>query len=328
MTPYTRRTRVAMLLAALLPAASLAPAAPAAADGPLQPDKLVILSTTDAKGKTGPCGCQVPKGGFARRAGYTDSLRAEFGQVLVVDAGGFFPETDAERDHAAFQIEGMKRAGVEVAGVGERDLRFGLAFLRGQARTQGLELVAANLVERRSGRPAFAPWTLRKVGGVQVGVFGLITPNADLGPSADSLEVQDPVRTATATVAELRRRGATVVVLLSQLGKIDGEDLLLAVSGIDAAILGRNVPVIARGRLIRSTVANYGGEQAQYLGQTVLTLDARGAMTAGETSTVALGPAVRERADLVALVRAFEAAHPPPAAEAAPAAGPPDGSRP
>ena len=36
---------------------------------------------------------------------------------------------------------------------------------------------------------------------------------------------------AQRTVAELRKKGATVVVLLSQLGKVESEDLVTAVDG-------------------------------------------------------------------------------------------------
>jgi len=47
--------RLTALLAALVTIAALAGAATKAAKV-LEPDKLVILSTTDVKGKTSPCG--------------------------------------------------------------------------------------------------------------------------------------------------------------------------------------------------------------------------------------------------------------------------------
>jgi 2',3'-cyclic-nucleotide 2'-phosphodiesterase (5'-nucleotidase family) len=75
-------------------ALTLALAAPAvAATSALQPDKLIILSTTDMKGKTLPCGCHVPKGGIARQVGFADSVRQLYSNVVRVDGGGFFPRT-------------------------------------------------------------------------------------------------------------------------------------------------------------------------------------------------------------------------------------------
>lgn len=54
MTRFATRARIATVLALL---ALLAIAgATALSDSTRQPDKLVILSTTDVKGKTSPCG--------------------------------------------------------------------------------------------------------------------------------------------------------------------------------------------------------------------------------------------------------------------------------
>ena len=90
-----------------------APVAGAATRPPvLQPDKLLILSTTDVRGKTGPCGCHIPKGGLARRASFVDSLRLTYGQVLLVDNGGFFPAEDNRRAAPGFMLDVMKTLGV------------------------------------------------------------------------------------------------------------------------------------------------------------------------------------------------------------------------
>jgi 2',3'-cyclic-nucleotide 2'-phosphodiesterase (5'-nucleotidase family) len=57
------------------------------------------------------------------------------------------------------------------------------------------------------------------------------------------------------------------------LGKVESEYLVTTVDGIDVVVAGRNVPVLQKGRLIKNTVAVYGGEQGQHIGRTVLTLD-------------------------------------------------------
>src|ERR1041385_6414145 len=95
-----------MLRAGWLCVAMLACSIPArAADEPvLHPDHLIVLSTTDLKGKTGPCGCHVPKGGFSRQANYADSLRSSYGLVVWVDAGGYYPEEDTRREAVPFMM--------------------------------------------------------------------------------------------------------------------------------------------------------------------------------------------------------------------------------
>ena len=92
-----------------------APSAPAPASASTKPaagtSTLVILSTADVKGKSSPCGCHTPKGGLSRRAAFADSVRAVNPNVLIVDAGGFFPEEAGYESAAVFMVESMKSLG-------------------------------------------------------------------------------------------------------------------------------------------------------------------------------------------------------------------------
>src|SRR6266516_4591715 len=68
------------------------------------------------------------------RAGFADSIRAQYGQVALVDDGGFFPEGDGQQDLAWFIMDVMHRLNTDAVGVGERDLRYGASFLRAQVK--------------------------------------------------------------------------------------------------------------------------------------------------------------------------------------------------
>src|SRR4029079_6982986 len=105
----------------------------------------------------------------------------------------------------------------------------------------------------------------------------------DLGPARDSLKAEDPLVSAKKAIADLRKNGATVVVLLSSLGKVESEDLVTALTGIDVVITGRNVPLIQKGRMIKNTIVNYGGEQGQYMGRTLVSVDPKGHMASAES---------------------------------------------
>jgi hypothetical protein len=137
-------------------------------------------------------------------------------------------------------------------------------------------------------------------------VLGLMNDKVDLGPARDSLTVLEPQSVAKRMVPEIRKKGATVIVLLSQLGKVESEDLVTAVDGIDVLIVGRNVPLLQKGRLIKNTVACYGGEQGQYMGRTIVSLDAQKKMVTGDNETFVLGPEVGEHADIAQVVKEFE----------------------
>jgi hypothetical protein len=203
-------------------------------------------------------------------------------------------------------MDAMKVLGTDAVGVADRDLRYGKAFLvANQKRTQ-LPLVCANLWDKQTKKLVVAPYVIKKVGTVTVGVFGLASDKAEWGPARDSLTIEDPTAAAKRSVEELRKKGATAVVLLSNLGKVESEDLVTAVDGIDAVIVGRNTPLLPKGRTIKNTVACYGGEQGQYIGRTILTLDAAKKVTSGDNETFILGPEVGEKPEILALVKSFE----------------------
>jgi hypothetical protein len=226
--------------------------------------------------------------------------------VAIVDNGGWFPDDSLHIDYSWFLMDGMKLLGTDAVGLGDRDLRFGLAYLRAQLKRTQLPVVCANLIDKKTKTTAFSPYLIKPIGTVKVGFFGLMSDKVDLGPARDSLAVQEPQAVARRTIDEMRKKGATVVVLLSQLGKVESEDLVTAIDGVDLVVVGRNVPLLQKGRLIKSTVACYGGEQGQYMGRTVLTLNAQKKVTTGDNETFVLGPEVGEHPDIAQIVKEFE----------------------
>ena len=303
--------RTAILLAGILfatVAASMPAARLGAATAPVKrPDQLVILSTTDVKGKMSPCGCHVPKGGFSRRAAFADSLRGDYGQMVIVDCGGWYPEGEDEyMEVAAFQAQELARSGADAVGIGPRELRYGLGFLRAVVAQSHLPVVSANLLDRVTHRLVLPAYRIVKAGGVTVGVFSLLSEHADLGPSRDSLVVAEPLSAARAAIVEMQAKGATVIVLLANMGKVDAEDLVATVDGVDALIAGFNVPLLQRGRMVKRTVTEFGGEQGHYVGVTHLVLGPDQHVASGESSTYILGPEVPERPEVLARVKAFE----------------------
>ena len=295
----------ALLLALPLALGGSRPARAAAAP----PDTLVVLSTTDLKGKTSPCGCHVPKGGFARIAAVLDSSRAMRPATLYLDAGGYFPEQDGRTDLAEFMLRSLVQLGAGAIGVGPRDLRQGVAYLRDLVRRTGAPVTCANLADKRTRLPIFPSGRVLDVGGVKVGVFALYGDRFELGPAADSLVVLDPEDAANAQVTALRNKGAQVVVLLAQLGRVGGEDLVTAVPGIDAVVLGHDVPVYEQGRRIGGTMASYAGEQGQHLGFIKVALGRDGHVADATCSVASLGPEVREQPVMFRAVKAFEDAY-------------------
>ena len=270
-------------------------------------ERALIVTTNDVIAKTSPCGCHTPKGGFARRAAFMDSVRAVRKDALALDAGGFFPVVEDERDAGAFTLAAMARMGTAAAGVGANDLRFGYSYLREHARTAGVPLLVANLERRDTHGPAFERWRLFRAGGVAIGAFGLMPENADLGPARDSLVAGSAENAARIAVDSLRAAGAQVIVLLSQLGEPWGDSLVARVPGIDLIVQGGGmVPIRADGRRIGRTVAIEGGTQGWQVGVAEVRPGERGGPPHVDAHTIVLGPEYRMQPAMAASVKAFE----------------------
>ena len=267
----------------------------------------LIVTTNDVIAKTSPCGCHTPKGGFARRAAFLDSVRAVRKDVLALDAGGFFPVVEDERDAGVFTLASMARMGTDAAGVGPGELRFGYSFLRESARAAGVTLLVANLERRDTHGPAFERWRVFRAGGVAVGVFGLLPESADLGPARDSLVATSAEVAARLAVDSLRAGGAHVTVLLSQLGEPGGDSLVTRVPGIDLIVQGGGmVPIRPEGRRIGRTVAVEGGSQGWQVGVAEAWPGGPGEPARVDARTVVLGPEYAMQPAMAASVKAFE----------------------
>ena len=227
--------------------------------------------------------------------------------MLLVDNGAFFPEEadSLYRDKAWFLMDGMVLLGTDAVGMSEKELKYGRGWLLAQLKRSRLPMTNANVWDKQTKKTLLPPYLIIKKGAVTTGVFALTSDKVDLGPARDSLTFEEPAVAAARVIPEMKKKGATVIVLLSELGKVESEDLVTSVDGIDVVIAGRNVPVLQKGRMIKNTIACYGGEQGQNIGRTIVTLDASKKMQTGENDVFVLGPEVGEKPEVLQLVKSF-----------------------
>jgi 2',3'-cyclic-nucleotide 2'-phosphodiesterase (5'-nucleotidase family) len=266
-----------------------------------------ILSTTDAVGELKPCGCHTPKGGLARVASLVDSTRIKYGEALVVEAGDFAPDVNRphERPKIDFQFDVMALLGYDVVGVGDRELAYGLETLRALAAKSKLSLVASNVIEKATGKPAFATSKIVKKNGVRIGVFAVLNPKLDLNTAAAAaVTVGDPLAATQEMVAKLRKE-VDVVVCLAHVGRVEGEDLAAQVPGIDVVILSHQPGIVAEGRHVNDAVTVASGQQIQNMGTTFVTVEGKKVVSTKSFNKVLL-PEVGERSDIARLTKELE----------------------
>jgi hypothetical protein len=136
-------------------------------------------------------------------------------------------------------------------------------------------------------------------------VFGLLSETSDLGPARDSLRVDPAEAAARKAITALHAQGAQLVVLLSQLGKVESESLAVHVPGIDLVVGGGGVPALPEGVRAGGAVAVYGGIQGWQVGAVDVTMKGR-AVGALAARTVVLDPTVANQPAMAASVKAFE----------------------
>lgn len=197
--------------------------------------RAVIFFTGSTHGTLEPCGCTSnPLGDFARLTGLVRRTAKEGQSVLLVDGGNLnYPaeELPARRREAAdlragFLARELRKLPFGGSALGESDLS------RGPERVQPKRL-AANV----RGAPFVEPSRLIDVGGIKFGVLGIADPAVvrALGFSAE-----DPAVAAQRETADLRKRGAEIVIALAPLDRPRARQIARAVA-VDFVVLGHNV---------------------------------------------------------------------------------------
>jgi 5'-nucleotidase len=189
---------------------------------------------TPGEGLTMPDGTAVPAGGIAHIAARVAELRAASPHFTFVSAGdmvGASPLLSTMFDDEP-SVEAMSLAGMELAGAGNHELDHGMQQLlrlqRGGCPKEGcksglafpgarFQFLAANVIEKATGKPLLPPYGVKQFGPVKVAFIGVTTRDTgNLIPArhAAPLEFRDEAQSANALVPELRAQGIEAIVLL------------------------------------------------------------------------------------------------------------------
>lgn len=192
------------------------------------PDPVItILHTNDTHSRIDPfpegAGRNAGRAGAARRATLIDTIRRENPNTLLLDAGDVFqgtPYFNLYKGELDFKV--MSALGYDVMTIGNHDFDAGLDGLENAMKFANFEFVSANYdFSRTSLAGRINPNTIRQIGPVRVGIFGLGVALKGLVPDALCKDVvyRDPFETAKQQVKYLRSEaGCDLVIGLSHLG--------------------------------------------------------------------------------------------------------------
>jgi len=248
--------RKALLFAALLLAA------PSRAENV----KIEVFHTNDIHGwimaRPAPFGEEKGKrliGGAAALANALKRYSEPDAHALLFDAGDWFqgtPEGAFTRGQA--MVEFFNALRYDAVAVGNHDFDLGADHLRQLVSGLKMPVLGANVLSAATGeRVSFLkPYIIKEIAGIKVGVFALLTSNMPalvFPKNFQGLAAGNEIEWAKKTVAELKERGADVVILLSHAGvsnesvsiPIDDKAIAAQVRGIDLIVGGHSHTALA-----------------------------------------------------------------------------------
>lgn len=212
--------------------------------------QISILHTNDLHGHVIPekvRGWGVRAGGYAVFASWVKEQRAKNEEkgipTILLDAGDLYagtPEGNLTRGAAVVDL--MNAAGYDAMTIGNHEFDDGYLNLAELSKRAAFPFLAANAVGKISGKGLdFArPGLVLEAQGIKVGVVGVVTPETGmvtLARNVDQVVFQPPAPAVRAAADRLREDGASLIVVLSHLGKEADVALAGEVEGI-AAIIG------------------------------------------------------------------------------------------
>ncbi|MGI9283175.1 MAG: bifunctional UDP-sugar hydrolase/5'-nucleotidase UshA [Endozoicomonas sp.] len=217
--------------------------------------KLTVLHTNDHHGHF----WQDRKGRYGMAARMTlvnqirEEVQAEGGNVLLLSGGDIntgVPESDLQ--DAVPDFMGMNLLGYDAMAVGNHEFDNPRAILDMQQDLAKFPFLSANIIDEKTGKPLFKPYTLIDVNGLRVAIMGLTTTDTPKQTSPENvagLRFEEPVTVAAELVPELEKK-ADVIIASTHMGHyVDAKygvnapgDVTLArsVDGIDLIVGGHS----------------------------------------------------------------------------------------
>ena len=248
------------------------------------------------------------RGGFARLATLVKRIRRENPATLLALAGDVIsPSVASTLLKGEQMIAGLNVVGLDVATFGNHEFDFGPAVLRERMRESAFTWLSSNVLDRRTGRPfgGAPPDLFLTLAGVRVGVLGLTTPQtaATSSPGPD-VEIREAIGVARAVTADLRIRGAQLIVAVTH--QEMAEDRALATApGVEVdVILGghEHEPLVAEeGR----TLITKAGSDARYVVQVDLWIGSDGKLRERSWTFHEVGARIPPDPDVEKVVRTW-----------------------
>lgn len=202
------------------------------------------------------------------------------GDILEFPSGrGGAADADA-RLQAEYFVKGLGLMNYDAVGLGEKDLAFGVAYLRKAADQHHLKFVCTNALDDRSRELLFDPYLIAEKQGVRVGFLAVVSPERHVIAPVESdlldkkIRLEDPSEAIRKFLPELRKK-TDLVVLLAHTG-IETAKFLAQDVPVDVVIVGHYPAILEQPERLGDVVFTMAGSHSDRFGTLDLTLGPEG----------------------------------------------------
>ncbi len=253
---------------------------------------ITILSTTDLHGHIYPIDYYTGKpsqDGLAKIATLIRQIRKQMPRALLLDIGDVIQATPLAYHHNRINntppdpmMLCMNALGYDSLTPGNHEYNFGLDVLGKARREAKFPWISANTYRAGTDTHAYAPYILKTVDGVRIGIIGITTPGIPSWEDKTNyagLEFRDPVAAAKKFAVHLREKEAADVVVIAMhmgfeidlatgkgdLNPIPQENTAIEIAetvpGIDLILMGhthRDVPALVINGVLMAQANRWG----------------------------------------------------------------------
>jgi 5'-nucleotidase / UDP-sugar diphosphatase len=250
-----------------------------------------------------------------------DTVRAEGGNVIVLDAGDQFQGSLFYTTYkGAAEAEFMEKIGFDAMAVGNHEFDDGPEGLAGFLDKVTFPVISGNTDVSQSNVLAgrVQNHVVLEVGGEKIGIISaLATDTVETSSPGPNVIFQDEIDSLKADVATLEAEGVTKIIALNHVGVFKDIEIAAAVPGLDAVVGGHSHTLLSskdpkrvgpyptwvdgqNGALV-PVVQAYA--YSKYVGHLVLTFDDAGNLKFAEGDTILLDASVTPDPEIEARVK-------------------------
>lgn len=284
-----------------------------------EPYALTIMHTNDVHGAHEPNG--DGNGGAARQATVVEQIRSEAENNLLVDGGDRFTGTLFHVEHRgqdSAQI--MNMIGYDAMTLGNHEFDDGDAVLAAFIDAIDFPVVTANVDFSESPDLAdkISPSVILEVGGEQIGIIGLVTPESEIlsSPGPELVFNYDLIAATQEQVDALSAEGVNKIILLTHIGYAADLEVAQGVSGVDVIVGGHTntllsnqyadavgeYPTVLESASGEPVLVVQASTRTVYLGRLDVEFDADGLLTDWEGDAILLSKYISPDPDVSDLV--------------------------